>query len=92
MVESIPTHNLEEGSAPSLPSDQDYWNQLVNEEVAADFLGLHARTLQLRRQQGGGPIYVVISARCIRYRRCDLKAWADGRVRTSTSDRGQEAA
>ena len=66
----------------------DYWHGLLNERMAADFLGVTTRTMQLMRQRGGGARFVRISARCIRYRRADLKAWADERLRTSTADPG----
>ena len=82
-----------QGGAPDLPeTDLAYWNALIDEKAAGDFLGLTARTMQAMRQRGGGPRYVLISARCVRYRRADLRAWADARVRTSTSDPGQAAA
>ncbi len=68
---------------------QDYWHALVDEKEAGRFLGLTDRTLQSYRQRGGGPKYISISSRCLRYRRIDLKAWADARIRTSTSDSGQ---
>ena len=69
-----------------------YWHSLIDEKAAADFLGLTDRFMQHRRQQGGGPRYIVISSRCIRYRRTDLRAWSEERLRTSTSDPGQEDA
>ena len=72
--------------------DASFWHGLIDEKVAADFLGMTDRFMQNRRQQGDGCRYIAISARCIRYRRRDLKAWADGLVRTSTSDPSQEAA
>lgn len=70
----------------------DYWNALISEQDAAGFLNITRRTLQGLRQKGGGPIFARLSARCIRYRRRDLKVWAEARVRTSTSDPGNEAA
>ena len=74
------------------PADQsDYWNALVDEQAAAAFLSLTIRTLQGWRYRGGGPQYVRVSARCIRYRRADLRDWAEARLRTSTSDPGGEA-
>lgn len=69
-----------------------YWNALIDEKAAAEFLGLTNRFMQHRRQQDGGPRYIAISSRCIRYRRIDLRAWSEARLRTSTSDPGQEAA
>ncbi|MFI4985812.1 MAG: helix-turn-helix transcriptional regulator [Alphaproteobacteria bacterium] len=65
---------------------------MIDEKVAAEFLGVTARTMQKWRQTGGGPVYVAYSSRCVRYRRAALKAWADARERASTSDPGQEAA
>ena len=70
----------------------EYWNSLINEEAAAEHLGLKVRTMQGFRYRGGGPQYVRISSRCLRYRRVDLREWADARVRTSTSDPGKGTA
>jgi hypothetical protein len=72
-------------------TDPGYWHSLIDEKVAAEFLDLTPRTTQAYRQRGGGPKYIVLSSRCIKYRRIDLKAWADARVRTSTADQGAEA-
>ena len=82
-----------QGGAPAPPeADLAYWNALIDEKTAGGFVVLTVRTMQAKRQDGGGPPYIVISARCIRYRRCDLKAWADERVRTSTADDGKQEA
>ncbi len=69
-----------------------YWHELIPETKAAEFLNLTPRSMQAMRQRGGGSRFIRISARCIRYRRIDLKAWADARMRKSTSDTGQAAA
>jgi len=58
------------------------------EKKAAALLGLSPKTLQKYRIAGGGPKYVYVSKRCIRYRLCDLKAWQESRLRESTSDTG----
>jgi hypothetical protein len=81
---------LRKARASSMPGStpDDYWNALIDEAAAAAFLDLTARTLQKWRQVGGGPRYVQISARCLRYRRADLRLWAEERIRASTSDRG----
>ena len=81
------TQSDEPEKAP--PDPQDYWNSLINETEAGDFLGLSDRAMQKMRQRGGGSRFIRISARCIRYRRIDLKTWADARLRSSTSDPGQ---
>ena len=63
----------------------DYWNSLIPEKPAADFLNVTPRALQKWRQRGGGPEYIQISSRCIRYTRLMLKVFADARRRCSTS-------
>ena len=80
------------GLARGPPNDPNFWEALINEKEAGDFLGLSDRAMQKMRQTGGGPRYVHISSRCIRYTRTLLKAYADARMRSSTSDPGQEVA
>ena len=65
---------------------------LLTEDEAAELIGFTPCFLQERRFRGGGPPFVKVSARAIRYRPEDLAAWAADRLRTSTSDPGQEAA
>ena len=78
---------------PNIPPDMtDYWYSLINEKAAADFLGLKDRTMQKMRQRGDGPRYVLISSRCLKYRRADLREWAEARMRKSTTDPGQQGA
>ena len=81
-----------DGSPRGPPDASDYWHALIDEKAAAAFLDLTDRTMQAMRQRGGGPHYIRLSSRCLRYRRVDLREWADARVRTSTSDPGTEAA
>ena len=68
----------------------DYWFGLIDEDPAADFLDQSKRTLQAWRQRGGGPKFVRLSARAVKYRRVDLRAHAEARLVTSTSDPGSE--
>ena len=77
---------------PEPGSDLGFWHELIDEKLAADFLDVTPRFLQGRRQRGDGPRFVRISARCIKYTRCMLKSYADARMRSSTSDPGEEAA
>ena len=81
-----------DGSARGPPDASDYWQGLIDEECAAKFLKLSQRTMQGYRYRGGGPNYIAVSSRCVRYRRIDLRRWADARLRASTSDTGPEAA
>ena len=65
-----------------MPDDLD---ALVRQEEAARLLDLTPRALEAWRHKGGGPRYIRISARCVRYRRADLQAWIAERERYSTS-------
>ena len=66
----------------------DHLDQLVNEEGAAAFLGYTIRALQNWRLRGGGPRFVKVSGRSIRYRRRDLIEWIEQKLRTSSADPG----
>jgi hypothetical protein len=77
-----------DGSARGPPDASDYWQGLIDEKLAAEFLTLSRRTMQGFRYRGGGPEYFALSSRCVRYRRIDLRHWAEGHLRTSTSDTG----
>ena len=67
-------------------TDPDYLDRLINEIEAAGYLGYSVRALQNWRVRGGGPRFVKVSSRSVRYRRRDLIAWAEERLVTNTSD------
>ena len=97
-VAAIPTTPAAPGadSAPE-PNDQKkpdlaYWYELIPEKTAAEFINQKVRTLQGYRYKGGGPPFVRLSARCVKYRRIDLLRWAEAHLRASTSDSGPEVA
>lgn len=78
---------METASSTSLSTnDPDYQDRLINEKVAAEFLGYSVRALQNWRLRGGGPRFVKISARSVRYRRRDLLAWIEEHLRSNTSE------
>lgn len=62
-----------------------------SEKQAAKLLNLSPKTLQKYRIIGGGPRFVHVSARCVRYRLVDLREWQESRLRESTSDPGPVA-
>ena len=68
---------------PDVSQDPD---SLLNEQQAAGLLGVTVRTLQKWRVRGGGPRFVRVSSRCIRYRRRELNHWAAERLKHSTSE------
>jgi predicted DNA-binding transcriptional regulator AlpA len=72
MVDTVPTNG----------------QKLVKEKQAADMLSVAPRTLRNWRTRGGGPRFVKISGRCIRYRVADLNEWTKARTKRSTSDLG----
>ena len=61
-------------------------DRLITEHEAAAFIGYTIRTLQNWRVRGGGPKFVRVSSRSVRYRPRELIEWADSRLRASTSD------
>lgn len=66
----------------SADSDLD---QLMDEREAASILCYSVRALQNWRHRGGGPKFVKVSARSVRYRRRDLLAWVESRIVANTS-------
>jgi predicted DNA-binding transcriptional regulator AlpA len=69
-----------------LARDPDYLDRLINENEAATFIGYTIRALQGWRVKGGGPMFVRVSGRSIRYRRRDLIQWAEERLKRTTSE------
>jgi predicted DNA-binding transcriptional regulator AlpA len=67
-------------------TDPDYLDRLINEQEAAEFLGYTIRALQNWRVRGGGPRFVKVSGRSIRYRRRHLIEWADSKTVSHTSE------
>ncbi len=60
-------------------------DRLMNEHEAAEVLCYSVRALQNWRSRGGGPKFIKVSARSIRYRRRDLLDWIEARTVASTS-------
>ena len=69
----------------NLSRDPDYLDRLINEIEAAHFLGYGARCLQNWRIRGGGPAFIKVSGRSIRYRRRDLIEWSEDHRVSHTS-------
>lgn len=68
----------------------DDLDRLVDEREAADLLCYSVRALQNWRHRGGGPLYIKVSARSVRYRRRDLLAWIDARTVANSSQAPSE--
>lgn len=63
--------------------------KLLTESQAAEYLNITPRTLQAWRYREGGPPFVRVSERCIRYRSHDLIVWIEGRIRMSTREKSR---
>ena len=61
---------------------------LLTEVQAAEVLNISIRTLQAWRLRGGGPLFVRLSGRAVRYRNGDLAVFIGSRTVKSTSDPG----
>ncbi len=61
-------------------------SELLNIPQAAHFLGVHRSFLDRRRVAGGGPRYIRLSARIIRYSKEDLLSWLELSRRSNTSE------
>lgn len=59
-------------------------NQLLTPDEAGAQLGLSTGALAQLRYMGGGPCFIKLTAKAVRYRQSDLDAWIAGRARTST--------
>ena len=59
--------------------------QLLTEADAAKLLSISPRTLRNWRVLGGGPLYIKVSGRCVRYCYADLTTFIQQRRQISTS-------
>jgi predicted DNA-binding transcriptional regulator AlpA len=59
--------------------------QLLTELEAATLLNVSHRSLQNWRVRGGGPQFVKIGGRIVRYRCADLVSWLEQQLRRNTS-------
>ncbi len=76
------------GEQPAGRPIPEHPDALLHTAEAALLLGLSPRTLEAFRLRGGGPPYIAVTPKAVRYRRGDLEAWIAARRRVSTSDPG----
>ena len=67
------------------PSELEF---LLDQEKAAERLGVAPKTMEAWRHRGGGPPYLKIGRLC-KYRSSDLQSWIEQNVRRSTSEAGK---
>jgi predicted DNA-binding transcriptional regulator AlpA len=58
----------------------------MDRPLTAKYIGVTPRCLENWAVTGEGPAFVRLSARCVRYRKKDIDAWADSRLVSSTSE------
>ena len=56
---------------------------------AARYMAISKSRLTQLRMTGEGPPFIKIAARAVAYRKSDLDAWLDNRVRRTTSDKSK---
>jgi len=59
---------------------------VLNVDEAADYLNLAPSTLAKLRMVGNGPCFLKLTSRRVGYRRSDLDAYLETRVRQNTSE------
>ena len=80
-------HNLDanQREVTKMQQHQQLTSTLVDEREAASILCYSVRALQNWRHRGGGPDFVKVSSRSVRYRRADLETWIADRTVSNTS-------
>jgi len=66
------------------PIDYDF-DTLIDERQAAEILCYSRRALQNWRSRGGGPKFIKVSTRSVRYTRRDLQEWVVARRVANTT-------
>ena len=74
-----------------MTEEHQFSEVFLTEKQAATKLNMSPKGLQAWRLRGGGPRFVKISARCIRYKESEIDSWAQSLERESTSDPGPVA-
>jgi excisionase family DNA binding protein len=59
---------------------------LLDSKQAAEYLNVAVKTLQNLRWKGGGPRFIKLGERLVRYRKSDLDQFVETNLRQSTSE------
>ena len=59
---------------------------ILTREQAAEYLRVSPDALAAHASRGTGPMYAKLSGRAVRYRRQDLDAWVESKLRQSSRD------
>jgi predicted DNA-binding transcriptional regulator AlpA len=63
--------------------------RLLTPIEAGEMLAMSRGALAQLRYLGTGPRYVKLTGRAIRYRECDIAAWIEANLRSSTAPAGR---
>jgi predicted DNA-binding transcriptional regulator AlpA len=66
---------------------RDKMKQRLNTQEAAEYVGVTKRMLQDLRTSGGGPRFMKLSSKTIRYDLIDIDIWIERKKRRSTVDK-----
>ena len=61
-------------------------NPLLTPAEAGEQLGLTPAALAQLRYTGGGPCFIKLTAKAVRYRQSDLDSWIAAKARSSTRE------
>ena len=78
-------HSLQRQAGSAAKAGHDDRERLMKPDETAALLGLSVRGLENLRHRGGGPAFVRISSRCVRYRRGTLIDYAAERTFATTA-------
>ena len=88
MTEAIEQLSPADAARAAVAAIPTHPSALLTEVQTGEVLNLSIRTLQAWRLRGGGPKFVRLSGRAVRYRNGDLAAFIEARTVASTSDPG----
>lgn len=61
-------------------------DRYIDEKQVAEYLGISPKTLQGYRVKGGGPEFMKIGHKSVRYKFSDIQQWAENRKKRNTSE------
>jgi len=59
-------------------------DQLIDEKQASQLMGISPRTLQGYRVKGGGPEFIKLNNKIVRYKICDIQNWINENKKNNT--------
>ncbi len=79
-------HHLDRRADSLIAAGEGHPDDLLSTTDLAEWLGVSNQFLEIGRCRNYGPVWVLLSPRCVRYRRSDVIAWLDARTRAHTGE------